>query len=188
MALFQKNDFSFPTRLIAFTVGVLVIVIAFFLTGKYVYGSVTITSDTPQARVVLADKSDPLPHTYRLKPGRYTVRIEAEGYVSVEGEVSVRAFLTRHEKISLKKKVDTTKLPLVNDLPYFATGEFEIPLPNPDGTYTINLLPNRNWFDSNQDYNGALKEAKKKALEWVTSHKVDPVSLSILWDPYDPGE
>ncbi len=186
--MFNRKDFSLPPKLIALLALIILGGLAIFLSYNFVYGTLTFTSEQTFINVTRQGDSGvhPLPYSYRLKPGKYIFTFGGPSYIEQESQYLIYPFRQRHVAIKLDRSPDVTKFSLLDQLPHFETGSFEVSYPDEHGTYTITLQSHSNWYDSDAEYTKALKSDKQNALNWIRSQKVDPAKLTINWVPYDP--
>lgn len=186
---------SFPPR-VAILIGLIILIPAvLFSTGYIAKGYMQITSPVPGAYLIDEQENKiELPTTLLRNAGRHSYQFGAPGYLFQTNTVTFPAFrIKKTIAITLDKKKFSEedpeaykKIPLGSVLPYFETGIFEINFPDESGMYTIRLLAHPNWYPSETEYREALKQDKQKATSWIQQQKIDPASLKINWDPYDP--
>lgn len=103
--MIRFGPFSLPIKLVALAVAVVIVVPIVALVYWFVFGYVTVISPVEGAYVYM-EKSplpEPLPHTYKLRPQRATLYIEATGYLTASSRVNVWPFMRRTVRVSLER-------------------------------------------------------------------------------------
>jgi len=169
------KDLSFPHRIIALVIAIILVVGTLYLTSQFVFGTITIISPQQEAQVSLQNDiyAYPLPHSYRLKPGKYTFALDAPGHVEKRATLTNYAFL--------KKQYTVTLLPNVNyenahvSIQYTSEKQVYIIVPKIDFP-----IPDDPKAQLASQWNIYEKYAKE-ALDYIKSRGVDPKTLPIEW-------
>jgi hypothetical protein len=169
------KDFSFPTKVTALLLTIILGGGTIYLTYKYVYGSVTITA--PQSNAYVFIGNDPaayyLPYTARLKPGNITLEISAPGYLNKNTTTKVYPFWHSTKKVTFLKDLSYENPNFIIQYDYKKQSYLIIPKIN----ITSDLSPTQQIADEWGEY---VADANK-ALSYIKSQGVDPKSLPIEW-------
>ncbi len=193
----RKTDFSFPAKITALVITVVVVPLVVYLASRWGKGTVIFTSSTPQAFIIDPEQGTRLPVPARLtkSAGKHLVTFAAPGYAPKTEKVGFPTLrMTKQMTFSLvpefyneDDRQSVAKVPLAAVLPYSEDRVFDMAFPSAEGVYRVTLQANRAWYASEASYEQALVAAQTAALKWIRSEKVDPSKLKIEWLPYDPS-
>lgn len=193
MSSMHWRDFSFPEKVVAIIITIILFGLTYYVTQYLISGKMNLMSDQSNVWAFNNKSSTPymLPHTFRLRPGRYVFTFGAVGYNDQQERITVYPFIRRQKNISLipatpRPANNTQQSNLDKLLPYSDDRYFDVDFGRQSGAYQVTLHENETWFASNAEYRDALKNDKKRALDWLASQGADIQKLSIEWQPFDP--
>lgn len=191
----MKLELSFPQKIIALVIVVVVLPLAYVVTNYFSQGYVAVSSSVPKTVVtdITGDETYTAPAKVLGRTGKRRLKFEAPGYVTQEKEVRFPSFRrTTPLAVTLKKKFYDVndpsyrdKVPLGRDLPYEDVN-FIIDFPKEDGMYAITLYATLNSVAQYDRYQKELTEFANQALSWIKQKGVAPEKLEIEWSPQKP--
>jgi hypothetical protein len=173
--MIKFSDLSFPPRVLALIIGIVLIGLTLYLTYVYVYGSVTV--DSPQPNAYASTEKDPaplpLPHTFRLKPGKPRIDITAAGYIKRSQKITIYPFW--HRKVSVTLAPDYS----------FETPHFKITWQDLEQSYlivpVIDIPPQTSPESEVAAQWTTYSKFADEALGYIKQQGGDPKSLPIEW-------
>jgi hypothetical protein len=187
------RNFSFPEKILALIITIILVGLTYYVTQYLIQGEITLSSSNDKVWAFQHKDATPytLPHTFRLRPGRYIFTFGAVGYSDHQERITVYPFLRRQKTVTLipatSQPINTAQASTLDKLlPYSDDQHFDVDFGRQNGTYEITLHENETWFDSNEDYRKALKNDKERALDWLKAQGVDVQKISIEWLPFNP--
>lgn len=173
------GQFSFPARTVAIILAIILIGGTVYLISTFVKGSVTFTSSQAGVTSDMSgeDQTYVLPHTYTLKPGKYTFAFNLEDNIETDKTITIYPFRSQ--------AVDVKILPYL----FLQTSQFFVNTDPVNRGYTIAPVVN---FNNNQTMAQNIASQwstyvanAQAALKWIRSQGVDPTAVKIEWSSKD---
>ncbi len=199
--MYKFLELSFPQKIIALIIVVIVIPLVVMISFYFAQGTITVAVTNPEGYVVVGDTRYDAPHTHMLRTGHVEIAVGARGYSEELKTITVPSFrIKKTYSFTLTKKnlyedsEDGTteetfekKYPWIKELPY-KEADFEIEYPEANGDIRVFLAPRLVVIPgvSSEDLNKGLRDAKQKAEAWFTTRKANLTDFTLQWIPYDP--
>lgn len=147
----------------------------------FYFGTVTVETTPSNAIVKIGDSSYQTDQEIKLRPGKYDITIQADGYVPYTVSGYNVSFLKK--SIITRTLITANEQKLQSTLPYDDGLNFTITVRNTPEKYVydIGLYAILNRPDQLQTYIQQLKALKPLPLEYISSYGVDPNKISINW-------
>lgn len=173
--MFHWKDYSLPTRVLALAIAIVLIGLALFISYRFIWGRVTMSA-TPSSAYVEHEGDEgsyPVPHTYRLKPGKRDFSVLAPGYLEQKVTVNVIAFLHRKQHVTLQRDASGETETFRIDYRYDKGAYLIVP----KTPFTVFDPPQQQLASSWGDYEAYAKQA----LDFMRKKGVDPSTVTIEW-------
>jgi hypothetical protein len=173
--MFTWRSLSAPSKVIALLIFIVLFGGTVYLTNKFVYGKVTVSSPQKDSYIIYQYDifEHPTPYTYRLKPGRRKFELFANGYLNKEVELTVYPFYNKKYTITLARDLSYRNNNF--NIEYDYNKEAYLIAPNvtvpPRGAISEALVTE--W--------GSYNRYAQEALAYIKSQGVDPHSIKIEW-------
>ena len=173
--MFTWRSLSAPSKVITLIIAFILIGGTLYLTNRYVYGNITLTTHTPNAFVELEgdDFINNAPFTYRLKPGSYSFTFLATGYLDKTIKTTVFPFWSRTVTVTMNKDVSTdNEFFRIEYHPGMST-YFIVPIIPLNANDSVQNQLSGNW--------STYQDHANRAIQYIKDQGVNPRSIPIQW-------
>lgn len=177
----DRHSFSFPPKVTALLIAIVVIGATVYLVNRFVYGTITIrASVNDQIVVTNLNNNDTLvaPATFRLKPGRYQMLLNSTefsptAYANRTVTVTVYPFHHSSTTVTMNKVIQIDAAHFSVAYQYDQNSFLIVPKASLDPTQPPTSELSKHW--------GQYASYAGEALGWIKSMGDDPKTMNITW-------